>query len=48
MKRLGEILSETCGLSEEALSEALKIQEEKGGRIGEILVQQKAISETDL
>jgi general secretion pathway protein E len=48
MKRLGEILSETCGLSQEALNEALKIQEEKGGRIGEILVQQKAISEADL
>ncbi|KPK30979.1 MAG: type II secretion system protein GspE [Nitrospira bacterium SG8_3] len=48
MKRLGEILIETCDLSEEALSEALKIQEEKGGRIGEILVQQKAISEVDL
>jgi general secretion pathway protein E len=47
MKRLGEILIETCSLSEEALSEALKIQEEKGGRIGEILVQQKAISEDD-
>jgi general secretion pathway protein E len=48
MKRLGEILSETSGLSEEALNEALKIQEEKGGRIGEILIQQKAISEADL
>jgi general secretion pathway protein E len=48
MKRLGEILSETCGLSEEVLSEALRIQEEKGGRIGEILIQQKAISEADL
>jgi general secretion pathway protein E len=48
MKLIGEILSETCGLSEEALSEALKIQEEKGGRIGEILIRQKAISEADL
>ncbi len=48
MKLIGEILSETCGLSEEVLSEALKIQEEKGGRIGEILIRQKAISEADL
>ena len=48
MKRIGEILAQTCGLSEEVLSEALRIQEEKGGRIGEILIQQKAISEADL
>ncbi|MBK5099717.1 MAG: type II secretion system protein GspE, partial [Desulfobacteraceae bacterium] len=45
---IGEILSETCGLSIEALGAALEIQDEKGGRIGEILIQQKAISETDL
>jgi len=48
MKLIGEILTETCGLSSEALTEALKIQEEKGGRIGEILIRQKAITETDL
>jgi general secretion pathway protein E len=45
---IGEILKETCGLSEETLGEALKIQEEKGGRIGEILIRLKAISEADL
>jgi general secretion pathway protein E len=48
MKLIGEILKETCGLSEEALSDALEVQEQKGGRIGEILVQQKVISELDL
>jgi len=48
MKLIGEILSETCGLAEDAIDEALKIQEQKGGRIGEILIQQKAISESDL
>jgi len=48
MKLIGEILVETCGLSEEALAEGLKTQEEKGGRIGEILIRQKAISENDL
>lgn len=48
MKLIGEVLKETCGLSEEALTEALKVQKEKGGRIGEILIQQKAISESDL
>lgn len=35
-------------MTDEALSEGLGIQEEKGGRIGEILIQQKAISEFDL
>ena len=48
MKLLGEILTETCGLSSTALAEALRTQEEKGGRIGEILIRQKAITETDL
>ena len=48
MKLIGEVLKETCGLSEEALADALKVQEQKGGRIGEILIQQKAISESDL
>jgi len=45
---IGDILAETCGLSEEALGEALKVQDEKGGRLGEILIRQKAISEADL
>jgi general secretion pathway protein E len=45
---VGEILSETCGLSKEALHAALEMQEEKGGRIGEILIRQKDISESDL
>jgi len=45
---IGEILKDICGLSNESLEDALKIQEEKGDRIGEILVRQKAISENDL
>jgi len=48
MKLIGEILSEKFNLSLDALSESLKIQEEKGGRIGEILIRQKAISEPNL
>ena len=48
MKLVGKILSETSGLSEEALADALRIQEQKGGLIGEILFRQKAISESDL
>jgi general secretion pathway protein E len=45
---IGEILKEICSLPEEALVEALQIQKEKGGRIGEILIQKGAIGETDL
>ncbi|MBW1912839.1 MAG: type II secretion system protein GspE, partial [Deltaproteobacteria bacterium] len=48
MKLIGEILLETCGLPDDSLSEGLAIQEEKGGRIGEILIRQKRISEVDL
>jgi general secretion pathway protein E len=48
MKLIGEILRETCGLSEEALAEAIEIQEQKGGWIGEILVRQNAVSELDV
>jgi general secretion pathway protein E len=45
---IGEILREACDLSEESISEALRTQEEKGGRIGEILIQKGAITEADL
>ena len=39
---------ESFNLSEEALSEALKIQDEKGGLTGEILIRQKAIHKYDI
>ncbi|EFK05991.1 general secretory pathway protein E [delta proteobacterium NaphS2] len=45
---LGEILSENWGLSEKDLQKALQIQTEKGGRLGEILVRLKRITEADL
>lgn len=49
MKLIGQILIDNHGLSPDILAQALKMQEEKGGgRIGEILIRQKAISETDL
>jgi len=49
MERLiGEILKEVCSLAEDAVAEARVIQEEKGGRIGEILIQKGAITEADL
>jgi len=46
--QLSEILVDTYGLNEDALAEAQRLKEEKGGQIGQILVQQKNISETQL
>ncbi len=42
--RLGELLQKTCGLEESALQTALALQAEKGGRLGEILLRQGAVS----
>ncbi len=47
-RRIGEILQDTCGLREEVLNEGLEAQKEKGGRIGEILIERKAVSEADV
>ncbi|RLB28211.1 MAG: type II secretion system protein GspE, partial [Deltaproteobacteria bacterium] len=47
-KFIGEILKEICSLSDDIFDEALEIQREKGGRIGEILIQKGAIGEGDL
>ena len=47
-ERLGEILLKRGNVSPEALSEALKTQSERGGRLGEVLIAQKAITEEDL
>ncbi|MFZ8801499.1 MAG: GspE/PulE family protein, partial [Candidatus Calescibacterium sp.] len=46
-KKIGEILLE-FGVSEEKIQEALKIQKEKGGKIGEILVKMGTIDEEKL
>ena len=45
---LAEILVEQYDLNEDALAEARRLREEKGGRIGDILVQQNNISEKQL
>ena len=45
---LAEILTDQYNLNEEILADARRIQEDKGGRIGDILVQQKNISEKQL
>ena len=48
MRLLGEILQEISELAQEHLDHGLEIQQEKGGRIGEILLHQKYIQESDL
>ncbi len=47
-RRIGEILIEKFGLSAEALAAALKVQEEKSVRVGQILMDQQQVSELDL
>jgi general secretion pathway protein E len=47
-RTIGTILQEICSLSEGSLAEARTIQEEKGGQLGEILIQKGAITEADL
>ncbi|MBN1626581.1 MAG: type II secretion system ATPase GspE [Deltaproteobacteria bacterium] len=48
MELIGQILIDKHGLSPDILAEALEIQKEKGGRIGEILIRQKATTEAEL
>ena len=48
MKPLGEILIESFGVAAADIERCLELQREKGGRLGEILLQQKCISEADL
>ena len=48
MQPLGEVLRQSFGVAEEAIEAALAVQREKGGRIGEILIQQRRITENDL
>jgi general secretion pathway protein E len=49
MNRLiGDILKEIRSLSEDTLADALVLQKEKGGRLGEILIERGAITEPDL
>ncbi len=48
MRKLGEILREFSGLPVEAVDRALGVQSEKGGRIGELLLQQGSIQEIEL
>ena len=48
MRLLGEVFQESFGVSPESIEAALAIQREKGGRIGEILIQMRKITESDL
>jgi len=47
-ERLSEILIKRGIISEEKLNQALQVQKEKGGSLGEILVSQGAINQRDL
>ncbi|MDH7568333.1 MAG: type II secretion system ATPase GspE [Armatimonadota bacterium] len=47
-RRLGELLAEMCGLSEEHIREALEVQRRTGQRIGQVLLSMRRISERDL
>ena len=47
-QQLSQILVAEYGLNEEELAEAYRLKDEKGGSLGEILVQQNTISETQL
>lgn len=48
MKKIGEILVEHCGLTDDALGKALEKQAESGGRIGNIIVKSGDIDEIDV
>jgi general secretion pathway protein E len=48
MNQLSEILAQTYHVNPEALSAAERIRSEKGGNLGEILVQQKVLTEQQL
>ncbi len=45
---LNHILKHRFGLSDDSLSDARHLQQDKGGRLGDILVQREAITETQL
>ena len=45
---LDHILKHRFGLSDDSLSDARHLQQDKGGRLGDILVQREAITETQL
>jgi hypothetical protein len=47
-QQLSQILAADYGLNEEELAEAYRLKDEKGGSLGEILVQQDNISEAQL
>lgn len=47
-KKFIDILSTTAGISEEAISQAKQIQEQKGGKLSDILMDNELLSETQL
>ncbi|MBI3611244.1 MAG: type II secretion system ATPase GspE [Nitrospirae bacterium] len=47
-KRIGQILQDKFAVSAEAIRDALALQREKGGRLGEILVRMRAVKEGEI
>ena len=45
---IGQILKESLGLKDDELNRALELQKELGGRIGQVLIQMGAITDTQL
>jgi general secretion pathway protein E len=48
LEPLGQILKQKFSLSADRLEEALRVQEEKGGRLGEVLIRIKAVKEEEV
>lgn len=48
MRKIGEILIDIGALLDESLNQGLIVQQERGGKLGEILLKQKSILEADL
>jgi len=48
MKKIGQLLIDDCGVSEDALDEALKTQEETNAPLGEILIKEGEVDEFGL
>jgi len=48
LEPLGQILKQKFSLSSDRLEEALRVQEEKGGRLGEVLIRIKAVKEEEV
>ena len=47
-KLIGQILIENAGLTPAALEQAIETQRQEGGRLGEVLIKARAMTEDDV